>query len=267
VRLSLSEISTVNASFAEDVAAYAAAGFDGIGIWEMKLPRDDGTNRALLRDAGLAVANCVPTVPSILPLLLPGMEGPPDLKERAASLRASIRRLAVFEPESVVCLTGAAGDLDPTKARALVRAGLREVAAAAREAGVRLGLEPAGASVSIVATVAETLELLDEAELDDVGVMADTYNLWDETPKALAAVARRVTGLHIADAPRQPGREDRLLPGEGGTRAAEHVHALGEAGWDGFLDVEIFSTPDRFWGLAVDEAARRAHAAVSRLRP
>ena len=48
MRLSLSEISTVGASFAEDVAAYAAAGFDGIGIWEFKLPADDEANRALL---------------------------------------------------------------------------------------------------------------------------------------------------------------------------------------------------------------------------
>ena len=266
MKLSLSEISTVNASFAEDVAAYASAGFDGIGIWEMKLPAEDDSNLGLLREAGIAVANCVPTVPSILPLRLSGMEGPPDPKERVAALRESIRRLAAFAPESVLCLTGAIGDLDPTEARELVVQGLREVAAAAREAGVRLGVEPAEASVSFVATVAETLELLDEAELDDVGVMADTYHLWDETPEALAAIVGRVTGLHVADVPREPGRDDRVLPGEGGTRSAEHVQALLEAGWDGFLDVEIFSTPDRFWGLPTYEAARRAHAAVSRLR-
>ncbi len=266
MRLSLSEISTVNASFAEDVVAYSTAGFDGIGIWEMKLPRGDGANRALLREAGLAVANCVPTVPSILPLLLPGMEGPPDPEERIASLGASVRRLAAFEPESVVCLTGAVGELDPLEARKLVADGLREAAAAAREAGVRLGLEPAGSSVSIVATVADALTLLEEAGLGDVGIMADTYNLWDETPEALVAEPGRITGLHVADRPREAGREDRVLPGEGGTRSAEHVRALAEAGWDGFLDVEIFSTPERFWGLSVDEAARRAYAAVRALR-
>ena len=33
MRLALSEISTVNASFADDVAAYAAAGFDAIGLF------------------------------------------------------------------------------------------------------------------------------------------------------------------------------------------------------------------------------------------
>ena len=36
-RLALSEISTAGASFEEDVAAYAAAGFDAIGLWELKL--------------------------------------------------------------------------------------------------------------------------------------------------------------------------------------------------------------------------------------
>jgi len=34
--LSLSEISTVGASLPDDLRAYTAAGFDGIGIWEMK---------------------------------------------------------------------------------------------------------------------------------------------------------------------------------------------------------------------------------------
>lgn len=266
MRLSLSEISTVGASFEEDVAAYAAAGFDGIGIWEMKLPQDDVANRALLDASGLAVASCVPSVPSILPLRLPGMEGPPDVEERVASICASIRRLAAYEPECVLCLTGPAGELDEDEARILAVEGLRTVAATAREAGVRLGLEPATPhqrdTVSFVNTVAAALDLLAEANLPEVGIMADTYNLWHEDPAALAGVADRVTGLHVADEPAEPSRSDRVLPGEGGTRSVEHVRALAAAGWDGFLDVEIFSTPELFWGLPADEAARRAYAAV-----
>jgi sugar phosphate isomerase/epimerase len=269
MKVSLSEISTVNASFEEDVAAYAAAGFDGIGIWEMKLPADDPANVALLREAGLAVASCVPLVPSILPLGLPGMEGPPDVEERVETLCTTMRRLAAYEPESVLCLTGPLGDRGEDEARRLAIEGLREVAAAAREAGVRLGLEPATPhqrdTVSFVNTVADALALLEEADLPDVGIMGDTYNLWHDDPAALAAVADRVTGLHVADEPAEPGRADRALPGEGGTRSAEHVRALRGAGWDGFLDVEIFSTPDGFWGLPVEQAARRAFAAVSRL--
>ena len=269
MRLALSEISTVGAPFAEDVAAYAAAGFDGIGIWEFKLPEDDASNRTLLREHGLGVANCVPTVPSILPLGLPGMEGPPDPRERIDALCTSVGRLAAYEPECVLCLTGPRGDLEPGRARAVVLDGLREIAAAARAAGVRLGLEPATPrqreTVSFVNTLDDALALLDEAGLDDVGLMADTYNLWHEDPARLANVAGRVTGLHVADEPADPGRDDRVLPGQGGTRCAEHVRALRQAGWDGYLDVEIFSTPDRFWGLPVDVAARRAYVAVSAL--
>lgn len=269
MRLALSEISTVGASFAEDVSAYAAAGFDGIGIWEFKLPEDDPANRALLRESGLGVANCVPTVPSILALRLPGMEGPPDPEERVHLLCESVRRLAPYEPECVLCLTGPVGDLEPDRARSIVVDGLKEIAAAARQAGVRFGLEPSTPrqheTVSLVNSVADALSLLDEAGLDNVGLMADTYNLWHEAPAALAAVADRVTGLHVADEPSDPERADRVLPGEGGSRSAEHVRALREAGWYGYLDVEIFSTPDRFWGLPVDDAARAAFGAARAL--
>jgi sugar phosphate isomerase/epimerase len=266
VKLSLSAISTVSAAFAEDVAAYSDAGFDGIGIWEMKLPEDDGANIALIRETGLGVATCVPNVPSLLQLRLRGMEGPPDHSERVASLCASVRRLAAYEPESVLCLTGPVGDLEPSRARAMVIEGLQEIAAAARDAGVRFGLEPAHPSqhetVSFLNTIADALALLDEAGLDDVGIMVDTYNLWHERPEAVAAIADRVTGLHVADEPPDLARSDRALPGEGGTRSREHVRALGDVGWNGYLDVEIFSTSERFWGLQVEDAARRAYAAA-----
>src|SRR5262245_50762609 len=188
MRLALSEISTVNASFAEDVAAYAAAGFDAIGLWEFKLPADDDANRALLREHGLAVANCIPTIPAITQLAIPGMEGPSDVEERVASIGASVRRFAAYEPECVLCLTGPAGRRSAQEARALTIAALQRIAAVAREAGVRLGLEPIHPAeheqTSWLNTVTDAVALLDEAELDDVGIMADTYNQWEDTGAA-----------------------------------------------------------------------------------
>jgi sugar phosphate isomerase/epimerase len=272
MRLSLSQISTVNASFAEDVAAYAAAGFEGIGVWEMKLPDDDAANRASIREARLEVANAVPAVPSILQLGIPGMEGAPDPAERIESICAGVRRLAAYEPAAVYCLTGPAGGRPESEARQIVLEGLQAVAAVAREAGVRFGLEPIRASsrerTTMVTTLGEAVALLDEAGLDDVGILLDTYNVGD-TPTVLDDVGRlagRVVGVQVADAPAdEPDRGDRVLPGEGSTPTRAIVRALADAGWDGFLDVEIFSTPDRFWGLPVDEAARRAHAAASAL--
>ena len=269
MRLSLSEISTVNATFAQDVAAYAGAGFDAIGIWEFKLPDDDGANRELLQASGLTVANCIPAIPSILQLAIPGMEGPTDPQQRIYAICASISRLAAYNPESVLCLTGPVGDRPLAAARALVIDGLRRIAGAAREAGVRLGLEPIHPtqrdSASFINTLADATALLDEAGLDDVGIMFDTFNVWDDRDAGewIASHARRVTGLHISDRPPGDERTDRLLPGQNGTRTGELIRALERAGWNGTLDIEIFSTPDRYWALPVEEAARRAHAAAA----
>ncbi len=269
MRLSLSSISTVNASFAEDVEAYAAAGFDAIGLWEMKLPAADAANRALLAKHGLSVSNCIPTVPSFLQLGIPGMEGPADPEERADAICASIRRLAAYDPDCVVCLSGPVGERTEAEARALVLDGLKRAATTAREVGVRLGLEPIHPSqretAGFVCSLAETLGLLDEAGVGDVGIMADTYNLAQEKIADVVAAAPRFTGLHVADELPEPEPGVRALPGEGLGRSAELVAALRDAGWDGTLDVEIFSTPDAFWALRVDEAARRAYASVATL--
>ena len=266
MKLALSEISTVNASFAEDVVAYAAAGFAAIGLWEFKLPEDDEANRELLRQHGLAVANCVPSIPSILQLGIPGLEGPADPDERIEGICASVRRFAAYSPECVIAISGPAGERSEHEARAIVIDGLRRIASTAQDAGVRLGFEPIHpserASTSFVNSVAVAVELLDEAGLDDVGIMVDTYNLWDDDDAAewLAANPGRVSGIHIAGRPLNVA--GRALPGEAGGRERELVDALRAGGWDRSLDVEIFSTPDGFWSLPVDEAARCAHAAV-----
>lgn len=201
MRTSLSEISTVGASFGDDVAAYAAAGFDGIGIWELKLPADDEANRALVREHRLAVTNCVPAVPSFLPLGIPGMEGPADPVERSEAIRASIRRL------------------------------------------------------------------IDEARLDDVSLLIDLWHVWDDELvwDFVGRASYRIAGVHVADWPDDAGRTDRVLPGEGVSDTKALVDALALSGWDGYLDVEIFSEPERFWALPVEEAARQAHAALTAL--
>jgi sugar phosphate isomerase/epimerase len=270
VKTALSEISTPAASFAEDVAAYAAAAFDGIGIWEFKLSGDDAESERLMREAGLAAAYCVPAIPSLLQLALPGMEGPADPAERIEALCASMGRLARFSPACVVCLTGPAGDRSAEEARAIVRDGLQQVAGAARAAGVRLGLEPTHASessdTSFLSSIGEAIALLDEAGLDDVGVMVDSVHVWDTAglEDDVRRYASRVAGLHVADklAPGAPGR---VLPGEGITHPERLVGMLRAAGFDGYLDIEIFSTPEQFWGLPVGEAAQRAAAAARSL--
>lgn len=271
MRLGLSAISTVNASFEEDVVAYAAAGFDAIGLWEFKLPPDDEANLALLREYGLEVAVCVPAVPAILPLGIPGMEGPDDPGERVQALCASVMRLARYGPESIVFLTGPLGGRLEAEGRELVIDGLRHVAAAARSVDVQLAFEPTHPSqrdsTSFVNSIEAALQLLADAGTDEVGILLDLYHVWDD-PAVWDFIGRasyRIAGVHAADWPADTTRADRELPGLGISRTKELVDALELSGWDGILEAEIFGDPERFWGLGVDEAARQAHAALAAL--
>src|SRR5919199_582559 len=85
---SISQITTLQSSFADDVALYAAAGADGIGIWELKLPEGrDAEALELLDASGLGSAAAVPLIPSILPL--PLMEGPAEPAARVEAILPS----------------------------------------------------------------------------------------------------------------------------------------------------------------------------------
>jgi sugar phosphate isomerase/epimerase len=264
--LSISQITTVNAPFAEDVAAYRAAGADAIGLWEFKLAGDDDAARAAIRDAGLAVTNCVPNVPSILPL--PLMEGPLDAEERVDSICASVRRLAAFEPDCVLFLTGPGGPHE------LVVEGIRRIAETGRETGVRVAIEPVQREFAelwtIVSDVAPAVDLLRESGANEMGVLVDTWHLWNSPTLLddLRTHAGRVAGVHVADW-REPTRNtsDRAFPGEGVADLPAILRALDDAGYRGPYDVEIFSEADEdsLWSLPADEAARRARASFDRV--
>ena len=89
----------------EDIDNYAAAGADGIGVWEYKLTgRPDAEFASRLRDVGLKAGICGPAVPSILPDFF--FAEPRDPKDRTAALSQAITRFAQFNPGAVLCVTG-----------------------------------------------------------------------------------------------------------------------------------------------------------------
>jgi sugar phosphate isomerase/epimerase len=257
VRLSISQITTVTQSFADDLDAYREAGADGVGIWELKLA-DDSLER--FRASGLGAAAAIPAVPSILPL--PLMEGPEDPGERVEAIRAGIRRLAPFEPECVLFLTGPGDDRDA------VLEGIRAVADEGREQGVRIALEPIQREFahywSTVSSLGEAVALVDEAGAE-VGLIYDAWHLWREPLEEIERYRDRIRGLHLADW-REPTRNtnDRALPGDG---AIEFDPILDALRWDGFYDLEIFSDaelPGSLWQEEPRSLARRGIEALRR---
>jgi sugar phosphate isomerase/epimerase len=271
---SISQVSTLAASFADDLRAYAAAGVDGLGVWELKLGEesDEGALEQLAA-SGLGSATAVPAVPSILPL--PLLPGPEDPQQRIASLCASVHRLAAFGPSAVLCFTGPAGELDREDARAVAVDGLRTVAREAESAGVRLALEPFQRegieSWSLIATLDEAAELIEEIGSDAVGIQFDVWHLWNsDALEQIQRHARLIAGVHVNDW-REPTRgwADRVLPGDGAADLPAILGVLEDVGWDGFYDLEIFSDngafgsayPDSLWDIDAAELARRGREA------
>lgn len=269
------EFSTLNASFEEDLEAYAAAGAKGIAICELKL--DEGREEEQLeafRASGLEASSCIPAVPSILPL--PAMPGPESPEERVEAMRAGMRRLAPFEPSAFVCLTGPAGPLGEDEARHAVVEGLRAVAEEGERLGVPVGLEPLSPhyrdEFTTITSLDEAAGLVDEVGAAGLGLTFDTWNLWDapELEDEIRRHGSRIVAVHVADW-REPTRSwcDRVLPGDGVIDLPTVLESLEAAGWDGFYDLEVFSDDgtfgddyeDSLWKLPAPELARRGHAA------
>ena len=270
-------MSTVGASFAADLQAYADAGVDGIGIWELKLGEgSDAEALEQLAASGLGSATAVPAVPSILPL--PLLSGPEEPQQRIASLCASVHRLAAFRPAALLCFTGPAGDRDPEEARATAVDGLRALAREAESAGVRLALEPFQREGiedwSLIGSLDEAAELIDEVGSDSIGIQFDVWHLWNsDVLEQLPRHAHLIAGVHVNDW-REPTRgwADRVLPGDGAADLPAILGVLDEVGWNGFYDLEVFSDngafgnayPDSLWDLDAAGLARRGREAFTR---
>jgi sugar phosphate isomerase/epimerase len=256
VNLSISQITTLTQGFADDLDAYRAAGADGIGIWETKLEHD---SLERFRASGLLAAAAVPAVPSILPL--PLMEGPADPSDRIEAIRAGIRRLAPFEPECVLVLTG------PGEDREAVLEGLRAIADEGAAQGVPVALEPMQREYAHLWTIASSLgeaaALIDEAGAE-VGLMYDSWHLWREPLGEIERHRARIRGVHLADW-RDPTRNshDRVLPGDGVVEFGPLVDALR---WDGLYDLEIFSDPELPGSLWQEDPRALAARGVEALR-
>ena len=251
-KFSVSEITTIHQTFEQDLACYREAGVEGVGVWEFKLPEGpDSETVAKLRDSGLSATTCIPGVLSIWPVPFPG---PTDPKERTEALCAAIRRFAPFEPEVILCVTGHPGDTDPAEGRRVLVEGMRQAARVAAEYGLTLGLEPLHRKVyghwSVIGTIPETIELLDEIGEPNVGLLYDVYHLWD-TDGILEHTVRHgsriVPSVHICDWRADTRNDfDRALPGDGIMDLPAIFGALEAGGAVGWFDLEIFSDDGTF---------------------
>jgi sugar phosphate isomerase/epimerase len=142
----------------------------------------------------------------------------------------------------------------------------------AAAAGTRLAFEPMRADVrstwTIVSSLREAIDLIDEVGRDDLGIVFDTWHMWDseDVQEQIPHVVDHIYGVQIADY-RQPNRgpRDRLIAGDGVGDIPGLLRILRQAGYDGWYDMEVFSDDGRYghayegslWALGPQRFAER----------
>jgi sugar phosphate isomerase/epimerase len=170
-----------------------------------------------------------------------------DLAEREAAKTTIRARLALAGALGAVGVlvvpqfgrTPALPDLSPLATgaeleRNLLLAQLRELAPAAREAGVSLFLEPLNRYEAYVVNRLEQGTAIADEVGPEIGIMADFFHMGIEEADIAASIraaAPRVVYVHVADS-------NRLQPGRGHLDFKPGFRALKDIGYDGYLGIE-----------------------------
>ena len=245
-RLSISEVTTPEWSFSEDVENYQRHGIAGIGVWYHKikdLDRDEVQEK--LSSSGLRVSSLLQagffTLDSgekeKLSFCIPEMKVAVEL---AHAIKAEALEIITGPPK---LSQGGMGE-----AEALTIRSLKEIAPLAEELDVRIALEPLHPMYldtwSSIVTIEQAMNIIDEVGSGHVGVCLDVYHVyWD--PKLFEGISRAagsIFGVHIDDW-RFPTRNfgDRVLMGDGIIPIASIIQAIERTGYKGCYEVEIFS--------------------------
>lgn len=116
---------------------------------------------------------------------------------------------------------------------------LRECASENEE--VNLALEPINRYESdLINTVGAGLNLLEKIQMENIGLLLDTFHMNIEEPsitESLASAKGRLFHVHIADS-------NRWFPGAGHIDFKAIVDVLDQINYHGFLSAEILPLPD-----------------------
>ncbi len=240
LRLSMNELTTLRWPFEQDVAEIAAAGYSGIGVWRQKLSDvDEDRAVGILRQHGLGVSNL---------LWAGGFTGSDGRSYRDSVQDAveAIRTAAHLDAHCLVLYSGAGNRHTHNHARRLVQNALNELLPHAEEFGVTLAVEPmhpgCGTEWTFLTSLEQTLELIDPLESPYVKLVLDTYHFgFDQaTLKLISEVANRFAIVHLGDGEDIPcGEQNRCPLGQGRVPLGDIVNTLIDAGYDGYLDVEL----------------------------
>lgn len=247
------------------IDAVAKAGFGAIAPWRREVEGKDV--RAIgkqIRDAGLAVTGyCRSTY-------IPAADRS-GFEANIAANRRAIEDAAMLGASSFVMVVGslAAGSKDIAAARAQVADGAALLLEHGKAHGVRIALEPLhpvyAADRSCLSLLSEALDMCDAIEAAGadpwLGACLDVYHIWWDPNLARdiarAGKSRRIFGFHVCDwlVPTDDVLNDRGMMGDGVIDVPGIRRVVEDAGYDGFVEVEIFSARN-WWKRPIEETLK-----------
>jgi 3-dehydroshikimate dehydratase len=256
---------SISGDLSEKLAAIAAAGFDGIEIFEADFlafdagPRDVGR---MIREAGLEITLFQP---------FRDFEGLPEPQRRRAFDRA--RRKFDIMQELGTDLMLVCSNVSPLALGGVDRAAddLRELGDLASEHGVRVGYE-ALAWGRHVNDHRDAWEIVRRADHPNIGLILDSFHTLArriDVDSIRSIPGDRIFIVQLADAPRIDmdllywSRHFRNMPGEGDLPVVDFMRAVSATGYSGVISLEIFN--DQFRGGSPRSIAVDGHRSLVNL--
>lgn len=238
----------------------ADRGLRKVSIWGNEIAKvGEKEARAALDEFGVSVSGYNRVGPFV-----------PDILDKAES---ELERAARFGADHVFLFTGgmAHGEHDLASARRRAEDKIGVILNMARKVGVKLAIEPLHPMLAGDRTVFTSLSHandLCESLGHGIGVVVDVYHVWwDERLEAeimRAGLSGRLLGFHVNDwlLPTRHFVTDRGMMGDGIIDLAGIEGMMRRAGFDGPVEVEIFSTewwardPSEVMDIAVERCRR-----------
>jgi sugar phosphate isomerase/epimerase len=254
-RLCLHTITTKPWSIEEAARNYETSGVKGITVWRDALVnRNIRQTGQMLRQHGLSVVS----------LCRGGFFPSREPEKRRAAIeenRRAIEEAFSLGTDKMVLVCGADPSQSLEDSREQIHDGIAAILPEASAAGVRLAIEPLhpmyADTRSAINTMEQANEMAEALNSPWVGVAVDVYHLWWDP--ALESEIKRcglnnnLVAFHICDwkSPTADMLNDRGLMGEGCIPIRKIRSWVEDAGFRGFIEVEIFS--NEYWKMDQSE--------------
>lgn len=261
MRTSIATVS-IAGDLREKLAAIAAAGFDGVEIFENDFLTFDGTPRdvgAMVRDFGLAITVYQP---------FRDFEGMPEA-QRAATFDRAERKFDIMR-ELGTDLMLICSNVSPNALGGIDRAAadLRELGERAAKRNLKVGYE-ALAWGRFVNDHRDAWEIVRRADHPNIGLIVDSFHTLARgiNPDSIRAVPKdRIFLVQLADAPAVNmdylswSRHLRMMPGQGDLDVVGFMSGVAATGYDGVISIEVFN--DQFRGGSPKSIAVDGHRSL-----